>query len=40
MTPYAYTVLVEIKVVRNYVINNFELHDQLFRIHGFDSKNL
>ena len=38
MTPYI--VLVEIKVVRNYVINNFELHDQLFRIHSFHSKSL
>ena len=29
MTPYS--VLIEIKVVRNYVINNFKLHDQLSR---------
>jgi len=38
ITPY--TVLVEIKVVRNNVINNFELHDQLPRIHSFHSKSL
>ena len=29
MTPYS--VLTEIKVVRNYVINNIELYDQLFK---------
>ena len=33
-----YTILVEIKVVRNNVINNFELGDQLYRIHSFHSK--
>ena len=38
MTPYI--VLVEIKVVRNYVMNNFKLHDQLSRINSFHSKNL
>ena len=32
MTPY--TVLMEIEVVRNYVINNFKLLDQLSRIHN------
>ena len=35
-----YIVLVEIKVVRNYVINNFKLHDQLSKIHSFHSKSL
>ena len=30
MTPYS--VLIEIEVVINYVINNFKLHDQLSRI--------
>ena len=39
-TMTASTVLVEIKVVRNYVLNNFELHDQLSRIHSFHSKSL
>ena len=29
MTPYS--VLIEIKLVRNYVINNFKLYDQLFK---------
>ena len=38
ITPYS--VLVEIKVVRNYVINNIKLHDQLSRIHSFHSKSL
>jgi len=38
MTPYS--VLVEIKVVRNDVINNFELHDKLSRIYSFHSKSL
>ena len=38
MTPYI--VLIEIKVVRNYVINNFKLHDQLSRTHSFHSKSL
>ena len=32
MTPYS--VLIEIEIVRNYVINNFKLHDQLSRIHS------
>ena len=36
MTPYI--VLVEIKVVKNYVTNNFKLHDQLSRICSFHSK--
>ena len=36
MTPYI--VLVEIKVVRNYLIINFKLHDQLSRIHSLHSK--
>ena len=35
MTPY--TVLVGIKVIRNYVINRFKLH-QLSRIHSFHPK--
>ena len=34
MTPYI--VLVGIKVVRNYVINNFELHDQLLIKYIYD----
>ena len=38
MTPYI--VLIEIKVVRNYVINNFKLHNKLSRIHSFHSKSL
>ena len=38
MTPYS--ILVEIKVVRNDVMNNFKLHDQLSRIHSFHSKSL
>ena len=33
----SYIVLVEIKVCRNYFINNFKLHDQLSRIHSFHS---
>ena len=32
MTPYI--VLVDLKVVRNYVINNFKLYDQLSRINS------
>ena len=36
MSPYI--VLVEIKVVRNYVINYFKLHDQLSRIQSFHSQ--
>ena len=35
-----YTVLVGIKVVRNYVRNNFELPNQLSSIHSFHSKSL
>ena len=35
-----YTVLIKIKVVRNSVINKFELHDQLSRVHRFLSKRL
>ena len=35
-----YRVLVEIKVVRNYVINHFELCDQLSRKRSFHSKSL
>ena len=35
-----YTVLVEIEVVRNYVINNFKGRDQHSRIHSFHSKSL
>ena len=35
-----YTVLVRIKVVSNYVINNFKLNDQLSRMHSFHSKSL
>ena len=38
ITPYS--VLVEINVVRNYVINNFKLHDKLSRMHSFHSKSL
>ena len=34
------SVLIEIKVVRNYVINNFKLNDQLSRIYSFHSKSL
>ena len=33
-----YTVLIKIKVVRNSVLNKFELHNQLSRIHRFLSK--
>ena len=36
MTPYI--VLVDIKVVRNYVINYFKLQDQLSRIQSFHSQ--
>ena len=35
-----YSVLVEMKVVSNDVMNNFELHNQLSRIHSFLSKSL
>ena len=35
-----YSVLVEMKVVRNYIMKNFKLHDQLSRIHSFHSKSL
>ena len=38
MTPYI--VLIEIKVVRNYLINNFKLHDQVTMIQSFHSKSL
>ena len=38
MTPYSD--LVEIKAVRNYIINNFEFHNLLSRIHSFHSKSL
>ena len=38
ITPYS--VLVEIKVVRNYGMNNFKLHDILCRMHSFHSKSL
>jgi len=37
-TPYS--VLVGIKLVRNYVLNNFKLHSQLSKIHSFHSKSL
>ena len=30
-----YSVLIEIEVVRNYVINNFEYYDQLLNMHCF-----
>ena len=33
MTPYS--VSIEIEVVRNHVINNFEYHDQLLNMHRF-----
>ena len=33
----SYTVLIKIKVVKNDVINNFELHDQLTWIYSFHS---
>ena len=36
----SYSVLIEIEVVRNYVINNFKFHDELSRIHSFHSKSL
>ena len=39
-TKTLYSVLFEIKVVRNYVINNFKLHDQLSRTHSFHFKSL
>ena len=35
-----YSVLVGIKVVRNYFLNNSKLNDQLFRIHSFQPKSL
>ena len=38
MTPYS--VLVEIKVVGNYVINNFKHNDKPFKINSFHSKSL
>ena len=38
ITPYS--VLVRIKVVRNYVMNNFKLYDKLSRMHSFHSKSL
>ena len=38
MTPYS--VLVEIKVVRDDVIKSFDLHDQLCKMYSFHSKNL
>ena len=31
----SYSVLIGIKVAKNDVINNFELHDQISRIHSF-----
>ena len=34
------SVLIEIKVVRNYIMNNFKHYDQLSRIHSFHSKSL
>ena len=37
-TPYI--ILVEIKVVRNDVMNNFKIHDQHSIIHSFHSKSL
>ena len=36
----AYRVLVEIKVVRSYVVNNFEPNNQLSRLDSFHSKSL
>ena len=36
----SYSVLIEIEVVRNYIVNNFELHDQLSGIHSFHLKSL
>ena len=36
----SYSVLIKIKVVKNDVINNFELHDQLSRIYSFHSNSL
>ena len=38
MTPYS--VLIEIEVVRNCVISNFKLHNQLSKIQNFYSKSL
>ena len=38
MTPYS--VFVEIKLVRNYVINNFNFVDQFCRIHSLHTKSL
>ena len=34
------SVLIEMNDIRNDVINNFEIHDQLYRIHNFHSKSL
>ena len=36
----AYSVLIEIEVVRSYVINNFDYHDQLLNMHRFLTRSL